>query len=64
MADDTVSCKPSKPAVRYGLVSPNTTSVVPGRENGVSWPPAAMATISRPLAVVNTRGVARALVGN
>ena len=48
----------------YGLAKPKTTSVVPGFENGVSCPPAATATMSRPLAVVKTSGVARALVGS
>ncbi len=46
------------------FVSANVTSFVSGRENGVSCPPAAIATIWRPLAVVNTSGVARALVGS
>ena len=32
--------------------SANTCSVVPGLDSGVSWPPAAMATISRPLGAV------------
>ena len=32
-----------------GVGSAKTCSVVPGFDSGVSWPPAAMATISRPL---------------
>ena len=51
-------------AMCYGFGKPKTTSVVPGFENGVSCPPAATATMSRPLAVVKTSGVARALVGS
>ena len=39
-------------ALAQGVGSANTCRVVPGFDSDVSWPPAAMATISRPLAVV------------
>ena len=42
----------SRDRCAQGFGSANTCSVVPGFDSGVSWPPAAIATISRPPGVV------------